>query len=83
MGTSFQIESGPPRVLFELDLSKYISQAFLCGTDRILISDNQTFSGFFKYEIVDGKMFIDYYIIHDPETVEDGITLRSAITGFL
>ncbi|CAG88666.4 DEHA2F00242p [Debaryomyces hansenii CBS767] len=27
-------------------------------------------------------MIIDYHIIHDPETVEDGITLRSAIAGF-
>ncbi|CUM53631.1 unnamed protein product [Debaryomyces tyrocola] len=71
-----------PRVLFALLLSKYIYEAFLCGTDRIFISDHQTFSGFFEYEIVDGEMIIDYYIINDPETVKDGITLRSAIAGF-
>ncbi|CUM55885.1 unnamed protein product [Debaryomyces tyrocola] len=71
-----------PRVLFALVLSKYIYEAFLCGTDRIFISDHQTFSGFFKYEIVDGEMIIDYYIINDPETVEHGITLRAAMAGF-
>lgn len=27
-------------------------------------------------------MSIDYYVINDPETVEHGITLRSAIAGF-
>ena len=31
---------------------------------------------------MDGKMSIDYYIINDPETVEHGITLRSAMAGF-
>lgn len=71
-----------PRVLFALVLRKYIYQAFLCGTDRIFISDYQTFSGFFKYEIVDDKMTIDYYVINDPETVANGITLKSAIAGF-
>lgn len=71
-----------PRVLFALILRKYLYQAYLCGTDRIFISDHQTFSGFFKYEIVDDKMTIDYYAINDPETVAHGITLRNAIAGF-
>ena len=72
-----------PRVLCALVLRKYIYQAFLCGTDRVFISDHQSFSGFFKYEFVDGeRMVINYYVINDPETVEHGITLRSAITGF-
>ena len=65
-----------------MTLRKYLYQAFLCGTDRIFISDHQTFSGFFKYEIVDDKITIDYYAINDPETVAHGITLRSAIAGF-
>ena len=82
IGNFFPDREWSPRVLFALVLSKYIYKAFLCGTDRILISDHQTFSGFFKYEIVDGEMIIDYYIINDPETVEVGITLRSAIAGF-
>ena len=81
-GSFFPNREWSPRVLFALVLSKYIYQAFLCGTDRILISDHQTFSGFFKYEIVDGEMIIDYYVINNPETVENGITLRSAIAGF-
>ena len=81
-GNFFPNREWSPRVLFALVLRKYIYQAFLCGTDRIFISDHQTFSGFFKYEIMDDKMSIDYYIINDPETVEHGITLRSAIAGF-
>lgn len=71
-----------PRVFFALVLRKYLYQAFLCGTDRIFISDYQTFSGFFKYEIMNDKMTIDYYVIDDPETVANGITLKSAIAGF-
>ena len=82
IGKFFPDREWSPRVLFALVLSKYIYQAFLCGTDRILISDHQTFSGFFRYEIVDGEMIIDYYVINNPETVENGITLRSAIAGF-
>ena len=82
IGNFFPDREWSPRVLFALLLSKYIYQAFLCGTDRILISDHQTFSGFFKYEIVDDEMTIDYYVINNPETVEHGITLRSAIAGF-
>ncbi|CAG85690.2 DEHA2B16676p [Debaryomyces hansenii CBS767] len=82
IGNFFPDREWSPRVLFALVLSKYIYQAFLCGTDRILISDHQTFSGFFRYEIVDGEMIIDYYVINNPETVENGITLRSAIAGF-
>ena len=27
-------------------------------------------------------MVIDYYVINDPETIADGITLRFAIAGF-
>ena len=49
----------------------------------MFISDNQSFSGFFNYEFIDGgRMAINYYVINDPETVEHGITLRSAIAGF-
>ncbi|CAG86561.2 DEHA2D00198p [Debaryomyces hansenii CBS767] len=81
-GNFFSDREWTPRVLFALVLRKYIYQAFLCGTDRIFISDHQTFLGFFKYEIIDDKMTIDYYIIGDPETVEHGITLRSVIAGF-
>ena len=50
-GSFFPNREWSPRVLFALVLRKYIYQAFLCGTDRIFISDHQTFSGFFKYEI--------------------------------
>ena len=72
-----------PRVLYALVLRKYIYQAFLCRTDRVFISDHQSFSGFFNYGFIDGeRMVINYYIINDPETVEHGITLRSAIAGF-
>ena len=79
----FEDREWSPRVLCALVLRKYLYQAFLCGTDRVFISDHQSFSGFFKYEIIDdGKMIIDYYVINDPETVEHGITLRSAIAGF-
>ena len=81
-GNFFPNREWTPRVLFALVLRKYIYQAFLCGTDRIFISDHQTFSGFFKYEIINDKMSIDYYVINDPETVEHGITLRSAMAGF-
>ena len=80
-------EEWSPRVIFSLVLRKYFYQAFLCGTDRVLVSDHQAFSGFFKYKIVrdddvGDKMIIDYYVINDPETIADGITLRSAIAGF-
>ena len=79
----FEDREWSPRVLCALVLRKYLYQAFLCGTDRVFISDHQSFSGFFKYEIMDdGKMIIDYYVINNPETVEHGITLRSAIAGF-
>jgi hypothetical protein len=82
IGNFFPDREWSPRVLFALLLSKYIYQTFLCGTNRILISDHQTFSGFFEYEIVDGEMIINYYVISDPESVEHGVTLRSAIAGF-
>ncbi|CUM51020.1 unnamed protein product [Debaryomyces tyrocola] len=80
-------EEWSPRVVFALVLRKYFYQAFLCGTDRVFISDHQAFSGFFKYKIVrdddvGDKMDIDYYVINDPETIADGTTLRSAIAGF-
>ncbi|CUM56002.1 unnamed protein product [Debaryomyces tyrocola] len=79
----FEDREWSPRVLCALVLRKYLYQAFLCGTDRVFISDHQSFSGFFKYEIIDdGQMIIDYYVINDPETVDHGITLRSAIAGF-
>ncbi|CUM53663.1 unnamed protein product [Debaryomyces tyrocola] len=71
-----------PRVVFALTLRRLIYEAFLCGTDRVFISDYETFSGFFKYEIVDDQMEIDYYIITDPETILGGVTLRAAIAGF-
>ena len=71
-----------PGILFALVLSKYFYDAFLCGTNRILISNHQSFSGFFKYDIVEGQMSVDYHIISDPETFAHGITLRSAMAGF-
>jgi hypothetical protein len=71
-----------PRVVFALTLRKHLYQAFLCGTDRVFISDHQSFSGFFRYEIVNGQMTIEYYVINDPETALEGMTLRSAIAGF-
>ncbi|CUM67603.1 uncharacterized protein PRCAT00005303001 [Priceomyces carsonii] len=81
--TIFQDREWTPRVVCALVLRKYIYQAFLCGTDRVFISDHQSFSGFFRYNIAnDGSMVINYYVINDPETVEHGITLRSAIAGF-
>ena len=69
-------------ILFALVLSKYFYDAFLCGTNRVFISNHQSFSGFFRYDIVEGQMSVDYYIINDPETVANGITLRSAMAGF-
>lgn len=80
-GNFFPDGEWSPIVMFALLLRKYIYQTFLCGTDRIFLSDYQTFSRLFKYEIVDGKMIIDCYVIHDPETVEHGITLKSATAG--
>ena len=62
--------------------SKYFYDAFMCGTNRVLISNHQSFSGFFKYDIEEGQMSVDYYIINDPETVAHGITLKSAMAGF-
>lgn len=62
----FPSEEWSPRVLFPLVLRKYLYQAFLCGTNRILISDHPTFFGIFECKIIDGKMSIDYYIINDP-----------------
>ena len=56
-----------PRVLFALVLRKYLCQAFLCATDRLFITDHQTFSGFFEYEIVDNKITINYYATNDPD----------------
>ena len=82
IGNFFPDREWSPRVLSALVLSKFIYEAFLCGTARIFISDHQTFSGFFRYEILDGQMIIDYYVVHNPETVDHGITLRSAIAGF-
>lgn len=70
-----------PGILLALVLRKYVYQVFLCGTDRIFISDDQTFSAFFKYRILDEKMTIDYYNINNSETVAHGITLGSAIVG--
>lgn len=37
------------------------------GIDRVFILDHQIFSGFFKYEIVNDKMTIEYYAINDLE----------------
>ncbi|CUM55537.1 unnamed protein product [Debaryomyces tyrocola] len=78
----FQCTHWNTSMLFALVLSKYFYEAFLCGTNRVLISNHQSFSGFFKYDIVEGQMSVDYYIISDPETVAHGITLRSAMAGF-
>ena len=78
----FQDTHWNPGILFALVLSKYFYDAFLCGTNRVLISNHQSFSGFFKYDIVEGQMSVDYYIISDPETVAHGITLRSAMAAF-
>lgn len=78
----FQDTHWNPSMLFALVLSKYFYDAFLCGTNRVLISNHQPFSVFFKYDIVEGQMAVDYYIISDPETVAHGITLRSAMAGF-
>lgn len=71
-----------PRIFSTLTLRRFIYHAFHCGTDRVFISYHQSFSGFFKYEIIDSQMEIDYYIITDAETVLEGVTLRSAIAGF-
>ncbi|CUM53658.1 unnamed protein product [Debaryomyces tyrocola] len=64
IGIFFPDREWLPIVLLELALGKYIYQVFLCGTDRILTSDHQTFSEFFKYEIMNGKMFIYYCVIN-------------------
>lgn len=70
-------------VVFGLVFRKCLYDALICGTDRVFISDHQTFTGFFQYEFIDAnQMTIHYYIIDDPETIADGITLRSAIAGF-
>ncbi|CUM48469.1 uncharacterized protein AC631_01088 [Debaryomyces fabryi] len=79
----FQDREWTPRVICALVLRKYLYQALLCGTNRVFISDHQLFSSFLEYRITDNnRMAIDYYIINDPETVANGITLRSAMTGF-
>lgn len=65
----FRRNAWNPTVLSALVLRKYFTYAFLCCTDRVLISDHQSFSGFFKYDIKNKQMVIDYYIISDPETV--------------
>ncbi|CUM50715.1 unnamed protein product [Debaryomyces fabryi] len=43
IGNFFPDREWSPRVLFALVLNKYIYQAFLCGTDRILISTTSQF----------------------------------------
>ncbi|KAK6455238.1 uncharacterized protein RJT20DRAFT_136390 [Scheffersomyces xylosifermentans] len=64
-------------VCFTLLLRKYLYQAMICGTNRVFLSDHNTFSGFFEYNFNEnGIMNIEYYIIGNPETVSDGITLR-------
>ena len=80
-GPLFNDREWSPRVLCALVLRKYIYQAFLCGTDRVFISDHQSFSGFFKYEIVDGaRMVINYYVINDSEKTERGCAYYEAET---
>ncbi|KAK6454372.1 uncharacterized protein RJT20DRAFT_148276 [Scheffersomyces xylosifermentans] len=70
-------------VFFTLLLRKYLYQAFMCGTNRIFLSDNNTFSRFFEYHFDNnGIMTIEYYIIDDQQTIAEGITLRSAMAGF-
>ena len=79
----FQDREWTPSVVCALVLRKYLYQALLCGTNRVFISDHQSFSVFLEYNFSnDEQMTIDYYIINDPETVSHGITLRSAMTGF-
>ncbi|KAK6455346.1 uncharacterized protein RJT20DRAFT_148191 [Scheffersomyces xylosifermentans] len=69
---------------FSFVFRKILLQAFVLGTDRFFVSDHSTFSGFFRYEVFKGgsELDIHYFVINDPETVADGITLRSAIAGF-
>ncbi|KAK6455246.1 uncharacterized protein RJT20DRAFT_148176 [Scheffersomyces xylosifermentans] len=70
-------------VLFTLILRKYLYQALVSGTNRIFISDYESFSIFIEYEFDSmGQLIIEYYIVNNPETIEHGITLRSAIAGF-
>ncbi|KAK6453650.1 uncharacterized protein RJT20DRAFT_3656 [Scheffersomyces xylosifermentans] len=61
----------------------YVAYAVLCGTNRFFFSDHETFSGFFEFEFdKHNAMSVNYYEINDPQSVSDGITLRSAIAGF-
>lgn len=79
----FNLGPWSEKAAFALVLRKYLLDTFLCGTDRVYISDHQNFSGFFQYDIMDDdQMIINYYVINDPETVAHGITLRSAEAGF-
>ena len=79
----FQNREWTSRVICALVVRKYLYQALLCGTNRVFISDHQSFSIFLEYNFSDDEqMSIDYYIINDPETVSHGITLRSAMVGF-
>lgn len=64
-----------------IDLEKTFYQALLCGTNRVFISDHESFSVFLEYNFSDDQMTLDYYIIYDPETISAGITLRSAMAG--
>lgn len=70
-------------IVFALIFRRCLYQAFISGTDRVFISDHQKFSGFFQYEFKEeDQMYINYYIINNPETTDHGITLRSAIGSF-
>lgn len=79
----FRSGTWTPCMLFGWVLRRYLYEALICGTDRVFISDHQTFSGFFQYEFIsDIQMVINFYVINDPETVGHGITLKYAMAGF-
>ncbi|KAK6454078.1 uncharacterized protein RJT20DRAFT_151951 [Scheffersomyces xylosifermentans] len=69
-------------VAFVLVLRKCLYHAVLCGTDRIFLTDLQSFSGFFHFAIKNDRMMIRHFLIDNPESVKHGISYRSAIAGF-
>ncbi|KAK6456289.1 uncharacterized protein RJT20DRAFT_128136 [Scheffersomyces xylosifermentans] len=69
-------------VAFALALRRCLYEALFCGTNRVFLSDHEYFSGFFQFDIIDGQMYVQYYIINDPESMKNGMTLRSAVNSF-
>ncbi|KAK6459808.1 uncharacterized protein RJT20DRAFT_132926 [Scheffersomyces xylosifermentans] len=82
-GRMFEDNDWNSTICFTKVLRKYLYQAFVTGTNRILLSDVNNFSAFLEYEFnKERKLVIRYYVVSDPESIEEGFTLRSLIAGF-